>query len=89
MLKILITGSFQWPSGFYCCAPGSIPGQGTGIPQAVRHGQKKNQKLFIKILNQTAGNTPINQRYSFKLSHLYNKNNNSVHLTGLFYGLNE
>ena len=36
------------------------------------------------------GNTPINQkRYSLKLSHLYNENNNSVHLTGLFYGLNE
>ena len=77
-------------SGFYCCGPGSIPGQGTGIPQAVQHGQKTKRKLIIKILNQMVGNTPINhQRYSLKLSHLYNENNNSVHLTGLFYGLNE
>ena len=51
---------------------------------------KQKQKLIIKILNQMVGNTPINhQRYSFKLSHLYNENNNSVHLTGLFYRLNE
>ena len=26
--------------GFPCCGQGSIPGRGTEIPQAVRHGQK-------------------------------------------------
>ena len=26
---------------FHCQGPGSIPGQGTKIPQAMRHGQKK------------------------------------------------
>ena len=27
--------------GFHCCGPGSIPGQGTEIPQAMEHSQKK------------------------------------------------
>ena len=29
---------------FHCCGLGSIPGWGTEIPQAVRHGQKKKKK---------------------------------------------
>jgi len=32
---------------FHCRAPGSIPGQGTKIPQATQHGQK------IKTLDTT------------------------------------
>ena len=31
---------------FPCCGPGSIPGWGTKIPQAVWHGQKK--KIVLK-----------------------------------------
>ena len=36
---------------FHCWGPGSIPGQGTKIPQAARHGQKKkknNTKTRLK-----------------------------------------
>ena len=28
---------------FHCHGPGSIPGQGTKIPQAAQHGQKKKK----------------------------------------------
>ena len=30
--------------GFHCRSRGSVPGQGTEIPQASRHSQNKNQK---------------------------------------------
>ena len=30
--------------GFHCGGPGSIPGQGTEILQATRHGQKKKRE---------------------------------------------
>ena len=29
---------------FHCCGPGSIPGWGTEIPQAMQHGQKRKKK---------------------------------------------
>ena len=31
--------------GFHCHGPGSIPGRGTEIPQAVQCGQKKSTKI--------------------------------------------
>ena len=36
--------------GFHCCDPGSIPGQGTEILQAVWHGQ--NKKLQNKVYSR-------------------------------------
>ena len=35
--------------GFHCCGPGSIPSQGTEIPQAMQRSQKKNTYLQILI----------------------------------------
>ena len=44
--------SWEFPGGlvvrslrFQCCGPGSVPGQGTKIPEAAQHGQKK--KIFF------------------------------------------
>ena len=51
-----------WPngsdSGFHYRGPSSIPGQGTEIPQAARHGQKqtktsKQRDEHLKILIHT------------------------------------
>ena len=30
--------------GFHCCDPGSGPGRGTEVPQAVQHDRKKKKK---------------------------------------------
>ena len=42
---------------FHCCGSGLIPGQGTKIPQTMRHGQKtkqneKNTSLAIQQLSK-------------------------------------
>ena len=49
--------SWEFPGGpvvrtrrFHCCGLSSIPGQGTKIPQAAWHGQKKKKKKNRKIL---------------------------------------
>ena len=45
-----------WPRilGFHCRGPGSIPGQGTEIPQAARHSQKrKKQTTRMKTENRS------------------------------------
>ena len=35
---------------FHCCGPGSIPDQGTKIPQGVHCGQKKKKNLVKRKL---------------------------------------
>ena len=41
--------------GFHCRGPGSIPGQGNEIPQAVQHGQKKKKKKKKKKMVPVLG----------------------------------
>ena len=36
--------------GFHCCGPGSIPSQGTEIPQAMQWSKKKKKKTYLQIL---------------------------------------
>ena len=45
---------FEFPGGlmvrilsFHCCDLGSVPGQGTKIPQAMQHGQKRKIKSVV------------------------------------------
>ena len=45
---------------FHCCGPGSIPSQGTMIPQAVRHSQKKKKKIKQNLRDQWAYNKRFN-----------------------------
>ena len=47
---------------FQCWGPGSIPGQGTKILQAARHGQKKERKKKKK----KKGKNKQNKRYGPK-----------------------
>ena len=39
--------------GFHCCGPGSVPGQGTEIPQAVEHSQKTNKQTNYCLANKS------------------------------------
>ena len=39
---------------FHCQGPGSIPGQGTKIPQAAQHDQKRKKKKKILKWNENA-----------------------------------
>ena len=36
---------------FHCHGPGLVPGRGTEIPQAMRHGQNKKNKTTSSILH--------------------------------------
>ena len=38
---------------FHCHAPGSIPGQGTEIPQLMQHGKKKKKKMLSNKVAQS------------------------------------
>ena len=41
--------------GFHCCGPGSIPSQGTEIPQAMQRSQKKTYlQILISAPNKQA-----------------------------------
>ena len=46
--------------GFHCHDPGSIPGQGTEIPKAASHGQKKKRMSSSRclVVVNVAGHTP-------------------------------
>ena len=59
---------------FHCCGLGSVPGQGTKIPQATQHGQKKRKKstekkiLHTKELNYISGSPLYSIFYKYKYS---------------------
>ena len=42
-----------WPWCFHCGGPGSSPGWGTKIPQAMQHSQKKRKKKKEKPKNSS------------------------------------
>ena len=45
--------------GFHYCGPGSIPGQGTEIPQSAWQSQKKKEKkkgTILQLLKENLGN---------------------------------
>ena len=57
---------------FTAGGPGSIPGQGTKIPQAVRYGQKKKRIYYNSIfpsLQLFLASRSYTQKYPFVASH--------------------
>lgn len=42
--------------------PGSVPGQGMKIPQALQHGQKKVKDDSLKYLHDILSNLPRNEK---------------------------
>ena len=56
-LKSRIGGGIPWQwlglPVFTANGPGSIPGQGTKIPQAVQHGQSINQSINKVVMANT------------------------------------
>ena len=66
----------QWLGlrAFTAEGPGSVPGQGTKIPQAARHGQKKLPAIAVSILKLLKlGNTAhlVGVSHFFTLVHCF------------------
>ena len=60
------TLAVQWLGlqAFTAKGPGSIPGRGTKIPQAVWHSQKKNKGQFCMIQTKIKGHMSFRKKKS-------------------------